>query len=75
MAGTGVLRIFDYRGTAFQKGGVSNENLRRATPTGNQFTRQFSIGWRNTAAITSLTVTLASGNFVTGSKFSLYGVA
>jgi hypothetical protein len=74
MAGTGVLRIFDYRGTTFQKGGVSNENLRRATTSGNTFTRQFSIGWRNTAAITSVTITLAAGNFVAGSKFSLYGI-
>jgi hypothetical protein len=74
MAGTGVLRIFDYRGTTFQKGGISNENLHRGVLTTGIFTRQFSIGWRNTAAITSVTITLAAGNFVAGSKFSLYGI-
>ena len=74
LAGTGVLRVFDYRGTTFQKGGISNENLRRGTTSGNVFTRQWSIGWRNTAAVTSVTITLAAGNFVAGSKFSLYGM-
>lgn len=31
--------------------------------------------WRNTAAITSFTVSASSGNFDTGSTFNLYGVA
>lgn len=70
----GTLRLYDYRGTAFQKSGLVNENYRRDTVTTAQFTRQISIAWRNTVAITSLTVTLSAGNFVAGTKFSLYGI-
>ena len=31
-------------------------------------------GWYNTAAVTNLNMYLASGNFIAGSRFSLYGV-
>jgi len=31
--------------------------------------------WRNTAAITSIEVRIGSGNFATGSTFTLYGIA
>jgi|688.fasta_scaffold1181052_1 hypothetical protein len=31
--------------------------------------------WRNTAAVTSLTLTSAAGQFQTGSTFTLYGIA
>lgn len=31
--------------------------------------------WRNTAAITSVTISTSSGNFAVGSTFSLYGIA
>ncbi len=31
--------------------------------------------WRNTAAVTSLTITNNSGNFVAGSSFYLYGIS
>lgn len=30
--------------------------------------------WYNTAAVTSITVTQLSGNFVSGSRFSIYGI-
>lgn len=30
--------------------------------------------WRNTAAITSLTIFPTSGNFIAGSRFSIYGI-
>ena len=31
--------------------------------------------WRNTAAITSIEIRIGSGNFATGSTFTLYGIA
>jgi hypothetical protein len=30
--------------------------------------------WRNTAALTSITITLFNGNFIAGSRFSIYGI-
>lgn len=74
MAGVGVVKIFDYRGTTFQKGGVASSCLRRSTATANTLIQQHAIGWRSTVAITSITITLGSGNYVAGSKFSLYGL-
>lgn len=74
MCGAGVLRIFNYRGTTFHKRATSNENFQRSTINPGQVTRQYAIGWRNTAAITSITVSLSADNFVAGSKFSLYGI-
>lgn len=41
--------------------------------TGNAVTASASL-WRSTAAITSITLDEASGNFVTGSSFFLYGI-
>jgi len=73
MVGAGRLTIFDYRGTTYQKQGVGHSCLRRSTASGNILLQHHAIGWRSTAAITALAVTLASGNFVT-SKFSLYGL-
>jgi len=73
--GVFTVKIYDYRGTTFNKELVSNENLTRGTGTGTLFSRQFAGTWRSTAAITSVTLTLASGNYVSGSKFSLYGLS
>jgi hypothetical protein len=69
-----ILDIVDYTSTSKYKtvkgfGGVSTNN---ATPG----TVGFDSGlWMNTAALTSMTFTSASGNFVAGTTFSLYGVS
>jgi hypothetical protein len=71
----GEITVADYRGTTFNKiaqclqGGPilaeSTTNTRSFVLTGY---------WKSTAAITRLDLTLASGNYVAGSKFSLYGI-
>lgn len=72
--GSGEILIHDYRGTAFRKGAVNSARRTAADSSGNIFVTFFGIQWRDTSAITSITLTLASGNFVSGSKFSLYGM-
>lgn len=74
MPSTGTIEIYDYRGTTFQKNVIASMNLRRSSASGNVFARVYSVGWLSTAAITSITLTLTAGNFVAGSKFTLYGL-
>jgi hypothetical protein len=45
-----------------------------AFQTGAQEVNTFSGLWRNTAPITSLTLTASTGSFAAGSKFDMYGI-
>ncbi len=74
MSSSGVISILDYLGTVFQKNGIAIAAIHRATSTGNTGQQTLGFAWRNTAAISSITILLSGGNFVAGSKFSLYGV-
>jgi hypothetical protein len=67
-------RIYDYRGTTFQKAIISNAAAKTTTASGGLFRTNFSGFWRSTSAITDVEVTLASGNFSAGSVVSLYGI-
>jgi hypothetical protein len=50
---------------------MRNNNMTASTPT-----TEASVGlWRNTAAISTISLTAGSGNILTGSTFSLYGIA
>jgi hypothetical protein len=40
----------------------------------NQFVSAVAGLWRNTAAVTSVTIVMDSGNFTTGSTFTIYGI-
>lgn len=71
--GTGLLTIPEYAGTTFHKQGMTDHAFQSATSTASFSRRLSSIGWRSTAAITSLTAALTAGNYVTGSKLRLYG--
>ncbi|HEX7936771.1 MAG TPA: hypothetical protein VF573_27370 [Paraburkholderia sp.] len=72
--GVGTIDIYDYLGTTFQKEATSTTGFPRLTTSGNFLSQVFAVRWRSTAAITSITLSLASGNYVAGSKFSLYGI-
>lgn len=74
VSGSGEILIYDYRNTTYQKRGNSLVSIQQSTVTANTLLRVSSFGWRSTVAINSITITLASGNFVAGSKFSLYGM-
>lgn len=73
-SGIGDVIIPDYAGTTFQKLALATHFYRTGTASGNMTVRVTGNAWRNTAAITSITFQLLSGNFVAGSKFSLYGM-
>jgi hypothetical protein len=65
----GVYQIMDYSATDKHKtvlvrGGYAADDTKAA-----------AVRWANTSAITSIGFTMASGNFTSGSTFSLYGVA
>jgi hypothetical protein len=66
---SGWINIFSYSSTAVYKSMLSryaNNDLPEIT--------NFTSTWRNTAAITSMTVYSYSGNYLAGSSFTLYGI-
>jgi hypothetical protein len=72
--GSAVIDIPNYTGTAWVKvvNGVSGYTTTIAT--GGTVTKsQFGV-WANTAAITRITLSLSSGNFVVGTRATLYGL-
>lgn len=78
-ATAGAASVFDikvpfYAGTTFWKEYVSNSELANGTGTGTVHNRQFVGRWRSTAAVNSITLTPAAGNFIAGSSFVLYGL-
>lgn len=66
----------NYAGTVFNKRAVvSNGATVGTTLSGNMYSLFKVWRWGNTAAITSIVVGLGSGaNFITGSRFTLYGI-
>lgn len=73
-AGAGMIDIFDYRGTTFHKVVLATTGFPRLLTSGNFGWQAFTARWRSASAITSVTLTLASGNYVAGSKFTAYGM-
>lgn len=74
LSGSGVIDIYDYRGTTFDKMATAVQTWKTANTSGNVNVRTTVLHWRNAAAITSLTIQASAGNFIAGTKFSLYGV-
>lgn len=74
-ATTGMIAVNNYRGTTFYKSVYAQSGSLQAQASGSVFSRISSGQWRSTSAITSITLTLASGNYDSGSVFSLYGIA
>ena len=62
-----VVQVIDYSATNKHKSVLSRSNY-----TGT-VVEAGAIRWANTAAVTSLTIRVPSGNFASGSTFSLYG--
>ena len=67
-----IMHIFNYSNTTTFKTGIGRFNVVSATENA-QLGAKVSL-WRNTAAITSIKVKLSTGNFDSGTTFTLYGI-
>lgn len=72
--GTGQLFVADYANTVTNKVVVCTSFSIHATTAGNTFARCSSSGNSATTAITSLVLIPFAGNWVTGSRATLYGI-
>lgn len=67
LAGGGIIHIPGYAGTTFNKVALCTTTYKIGTSSGNMTKRDNAIFWRNSAAITRVTLLLSAGNFATGS--------
>ncbi len=74
LAGRSIVNLEDYAGTTFDKGGDYVSEMKRANAVASFFHERGALWWRSTAAINRLDVSLGAGNFVAGSRVSLYGI-
>lgn len=72
IVGYSIVTIPFYADTSFGKYLSVRDGGGTGVTSGNPVDSTGSCGWNSTAAITSITVTLASGNFTAGSKFQIY---
>lgn len=70
----GICNILYYAGTTFNKQIFGDASSRRDASSVHEFRIATGVEWENTAAVNRVDFTLASGNFVAGSTFRLYGV-
>lgn len=69
-----IVDVLDYASTTKNKTMRTFSGTEGASYFGAGFVGLLSGLWRNTSAVTSLTIFMDSGNFSTNSKFSLYGI-
>jgi len=69
----GGINVYNYAGTSYSRSLLAN--VAGYTSAGNKNVRIVNGWWTNTTnAITSITITLSTGNF-SGGRFVLYGVS
>lgn len=74
MAGSAEAKILDYAGTTFFKNVIGqNANFTGTTASTGQYAAGGGI-WKSTSAVDYVSVLLSAGNFVSGSKITLYGI-
>jgi hypothetical protein len=66
---TTILSVMDYSATDKHK-----TNLLRNSGQNGDVVWAYAVRWANTAAISTMALTLTTGNYSAGSTFSLYGV-
>lgn len=75
LAGMSRVDIAGYAATTFQKAVVSAGAYKTATTTGSLVADQYASFWRSTAAINRVTILPVAGNFIAGSRCTVYGLA
>ena len=66
-----LVNIMDYSATDKHKTSL----IRWGNADGTSYSMAWASRWANTAAITTLNITVASGQIVSGSTFALYAIA
>jgi hypothetical protein len=69
------IYIPDYAGTTFFKATNGQYGLKTGTTAASHLAVCVSSWWVSTAAITRIDITLSAGNWVAGTRISLYGVS
>jgi hypothetical protein len=72
-AGTVVSVIADYKSTTFQKTIISDHGAMLDQTTAMRRAMNYGL-WRSTAAINQITVLPTAGNFIAGSRLTIYGL-
>ena len=71
--GSTEVIIQDYSGAVFTKSVMARSGVRTGSGAASLYATAGWGDWNNTAAVTSVTVSLSAGNFAAGSTVSLYG--
>lgn len=74
-AGLIVIDIANYAATVFNKNWVALGGRQESTATSNTIEENYFGRWGSTAAVTQVTILPAAGNFIAGSRCTLYGIA
>jgi hypothetical protein len=69
------ISVPNYAGTTFQKDFRGNAALKTSTAVAGMWVINTSGAWRNTAAVNRIDLFPSSGNFVAGTKVTVYGRA
>jgi hypothetical protein len=72
--GMGEVLIPNYTGTTFEKMGAAVGGRTESTAAAGQTQETDSFNWRSTAAINRITIFPTSGNFIAGSRLTIYGL-
>ena len=73
--GVGTIRVLHYQGTVGNKLAICEFAVNTSDTTGNGYRGDSQVEWHTTAtAITRIDLIPASGNFVAGSLFTLWGI-
>lgn len=75
LAGSVVAFVVDYANVTYHKTGTSSWSRKLGTGSTNFAWGSHAFAWRSTSAIDRVTAIIQSGNYASGSRCSIYGIA